>query len=167
MIPIPNDPGALGRKYGGRSSSRPSSYVASSAALPYGHDQSQFAQSPRDFDTASRRSSAVPDSPGGLQRSASQLSQAKSPTPSRSGTLKKKASLSKKPSLRRNSSRRSLRAGSVKSLSLGDREKYHTDGTEDINSAFMVPIPTNGNPTDALANRFQGMIISRQCSTRR
>jgi hypothetical protein len=37
---------------------------------------------------------------------------------------------------------------------LGDREKYHTDGSDDINSAFMVPIPTNSNPTEVLANRF-------------
>lgn len=49
-----------------------------------------------------------------------------------------------------------MRAGSVRSLSLGDREKYHTDGSDDVNSAFMTPIPTNGNPTEVLANRFGG-----------
>ncbi|CAG8082243.1 unnamed protein product [Penicillium nalgiovense] len=47
-----------------------------------------------------------------------------------------------------------MRAGSVRSLSLGDREKYHTDGSDDLNSAFMTPVPTNGNPTEVLANRF-------------
>lgn len=49
-----------------------------------------------------------------------------------------------------------MRAGSVRSLSLGGREKYN-DGSEDANSAFAVPIPTDGNPTEVLANRFQGM----------
>jgi hypothetical protein len=48
-----------------------------------------------------------------------------------------------------------MRAGSVRSLSLGDREKYHSEGVDDVNSAFMVPIPTTGNPTEVLANRFQ------------
>jgi hypothetical protein len=42
---------------------------------------------------------------------------------------------------------------------LGDREKYNADGSEDVNSAFLVPIPTTGNPTEVLANRFQGMIL--------
>jgi hypothetical protein len=51
-----------------------------------------------------------------------------------------------------------MRAGSVRSLSLGDREKYHSEGVDDVNSAFMVPIPTTGNPTEVLANRFQGMV---------
>lgn len=55
-----------------------------------------------------------------------------------------------------------MRAGSVRSLSLGDREKYHSDGVDDVNSAFMVPIPTTGNPTEVLANRFQGMVFSQQ-----
>lgn len=49
-----------------------------------------------------------------------------------------------------------MRAGSVRSLSLGDREKYHSEGVDDVNSVFMVPIPTTGNPTEVLANRFQG-----------
>ena len=105
---------------------------------------------------ASRRSSLMMDGPAALQRSASQVSRVRSPAPSGSGTLRKKASLSKKGSLRRNGSRRSMRAGSVRSLSLGGREKYN-DGSEDANSAFAVPIPTDGNPTEVLANRFQGM----------
>lgn len=57
--------------------------------------------------------------------------------------------------MRRSGSRKSLRAGSVRSLNLGDREKYGAEGADDMNSAFAVPIPTDGNPTDALANRFQ------------
>ncbi|OQE43594.1 hypothetical protein PENCOP_c003G07567 [Penicillium coprophilum] len=158
MIPHPNDPGALSRGYGPRSTtSRPNSFAGTSAyhyssgAL----ESSQVPYQPRfkeDFDTVSHRSSVFDGS--GMQRSVSTMSHVRSPTPSRSSTLRKKASLSKKGSLRRNGSRRSMRAGSVRSLSLGDREKYHTDGADDINSAFMVPIPTNTNPTEVLANRF-------------
>lgn len=92
----------------------------------------------------------------GLQRSESQMSH-NSAAPSRSGTLKKKASLSRKGSLKRSGSRRSLRAGSVRSLNLGDKEKY---GSDDANSAFYVPVPTSGNPTEELANRFQGTYSS-------
>jgi hypothetical protein len=58
--------------------------------------------------------------------------------------------------MRRSGSKRSLRAGSVRSLVLGDKEKYSVDGVEDPNSAFYVPIPTGGNPTEVLAERFQG-----------
>lgn len=54
--------------------------------------------------------------------------------------------------MRRSGSKKSMRAGSVRSL---DRERYGADGVDDINSAFAVPIPTDGNPTEALANRFQ------------
>jgi hypothetical protein len=45
-----------------------------------------------------------------------------------------------------------MRAGSVRSLNLGEKEKY---GDEEPGSAFYVPIPTTGNPTDELAARFQ------------
>lgn len=156
-----NDPGLLNRGYGSlRASSRPSSYAGNSSAFHYSHgalDQSPAPHNPRfkeDFETASHRSSVALDGPG-IQRSASQMSGA----PSRSSTLRKKASLSKKGSLRRNGSRRSMNAGSVRSLSLGDREKYNADGTEDMNSAFAVPVPTTGNPTEVLASRFSGMIF--------
>lgn len=67
--------------------------------------------------------------------------------------------------MRRSGSRKSLRAGSVRSLNLGDREKYTADGLEDANSAFAVPIPTDGNPTEVLANRFQCMFYSIFYST--
>ncbi|KGO65770.1 hypothetical protein PITC_008210 [Penicillium italicum] len=159
MIPHPNDPGALSRGYGPRSTlSRPNSFAGTSA-YHYGSgalESSQVPHNPRfkeDFDTVSHRSSVF-DSPAGMQRSASTMSHVRSAAPSRSTTLRKKASLSNKGSLRRNGSRRSLRAGSVRSLSLGDREKYHIDGSDDLNSAFVTPIPTNGNPTEVLANRF-------------
>ncbi|CAG8906361.1 unnamed protein product [Penicillium egyptiacum] len=158
MVPHPNDPGPLSRGYGPRSTlSRPNSFAGTSAYYGSGAlESSQVPHKPRfkeDFDTASHRSSVF-DVPAGMQRSASTMSHVRSPTPSRSSTLRKKASLSKKGSLRRNGSRRSMRAGSVRSLSLGDREKYHTDGSDDVNSAFTTPVPTNGNPTEVLANRF-------------
>lgn len=88
----------------------------------------------------------------GVQRSVSQMSQSRSATPTRTSTLKKRASLTKRGSMRRSGSKKSMRAGSVRSL---DWERYGADGVDDINSAFTVPIPTDGNPTEALANRFQ------------
>lgn len=74
--------------------------------------------------------------------------------PSRGGTLKKKPSLHKSTSLKRTASKRSSYAGSVRSLKLGEKEKYAE--TEETNSAFYCPVPTAGNPTELLANRFQG-----------
>ncbi|KAJ6171753.1 hypothetical protein N7470_000820 [Penicillium chermesinum] len=158
------EPSLLSRGYGTvRSSSRPSSYAGGSSALHgYGAlgglEPAQIPQNPKfkeDFDAASRRSSILAEGPSapGLQRSASTGSPARSAGPQlKTTTLKKKPSLGKRGSLRRSGSRRSVRAGSVKSLSLGDREKYND---EDVNSAFVVPIPTTGNPTEVLANRFQ------------
>ncbi|KAJ5281066.1 hypothetical protein N7478_006438 [Penicillium angulare] len=157
-----HDPSVLSRGYGSlRTSSRPNSYAGNSSSAFHSHGALEQSQPPyigrfrEELDTASHRSSIALENPASsLQRSVSQASQARSTTPSRQGTLRKKASLSKKASLRRNGSRRSMRAGSVRSLSLGDREKYH-DGSEDMNSAFMVPIPTTGNPTEVLSTRFQ------------
>jgi hypothetical protein len=86
-----------------------------------------------------------------MQRSNSVMSQGDTLIPSRGGTLKKKASLRRTGSMKRSSSRRSSRAGSVRSLALqpaGDTDETH--------SAFYSPVPTTGNPTEILANRFQG-----------
>lgn len=69
---------------------------------------------------------------------------------SRSNTLKKKSSMRRSGSLRRAGSRRSMKAGSVRSLALqsnADEDETH--------NAFYCPVPTSGNPTEALANRFQ------------
>ena len=71
---------------------------------------------------------------------------------SRGNTLKKKASLRRSGSLKRSGSRRSMKAGSVRSLAL----QTTTDHNE-LHSAFYCPVPTSGNPTEVLANRFQGM----------
>lgn len=74
---------------------------------------------------------------------------------SRSNTLKKKSSLRRSGSLGRSGSRRSTKAGSVRSLAL----QSNADEDE-IHSAFYCPVPTTGNPTEALANRFQGELDS-------
>ena len=70
--------------------------------------------------------------------------------PSRGNTLKKKGSMRKGGSVRRSSSRRSMRAGSVRSLAL-----HSGSDPDEAHSVFYCPIPTNANPTDVLANRFQ------------
>lgn len=86
------------------------------------------------------------------------MSQSQPYTPSRQGTLKKKASLKRQGSMKRTLSRKSSRAGSVRSLNLGDKEAY--EDHPDRNSAFYCPVPTSGNPTEILANRFQGKQVS-------
>ncbi|KAL4930725.1 SLM1 family PH domain-containing protein [Aspergillus undulatus] len=145
----------------GRSNSRPNSFAASGTGFnPAAFDSSLHANNGRfteNFDGFSSRapSRGPGEGPSGIQRSQSVMSHARSTTPTRSGTLKKKNSLSKRGSLRRSGSRRSMRAGSVRSLALGDRDKYAVDGDEDINSAFYIPVPTSGNPTEVLAERFQ------------
>lgn len=93
---------------------------------------------------------------GHIHRSDSTMSQSKTLTPSRGGTLKKKQSLKKTGSIRRSSSTRSARAGSVKSRDLGEREKYMQGEGDELYSAFFTPVPTTGNPTEILAGRFQG-----------
>lgn len=167
-VPFPNDPSHLNRGYGFSAESRPNSYIANSivpsdfaVAQPTNFiSQSQTAYPSRfneELDL-SRRGSPVIMEPtagvAGLQRSESQMSHNSVVAPSRGGTLKKKPSLGRKGSLRRSGSRRSLRAGSVRSLNLGEKEKYVPD---DANSAFYIPIPTSGSPTEELANRFQGI----------
>jgi hypothetical protein len=163
-IPLPADSADLSGSDGVVPGSQPNYHTAMNPFAPsdYGvaHgalvDQSPLAHSARfheDFDGSQRGSSVLDNvSKDSLQRSDSQASQHSLAT-SRGGTLRKKASLSRKGSLKRSGSRKSLRAGSVRSLNLGEKEKY---GGEDTNSAFYVPIPTSGSPTDVLANRFQG-----------
>ncbi|KAL2865590.1 SLM1 family PH domain-containing protein [Aspergillus lucknowensis] len=147
------------RGNGVRLGSRPSSFAAGGSSYNVTHGAvepsplAHYGRFHEEFDATSRHGSIEGSS--GLQRSASQMSQSRSATPTRSGTLKKKSSLSKRGSMRRSGSRRSLRAGSVRSLVLGDKEKYAVDGDEDMNSVFHIPVPTSGSPTEVLANRFQ------------
>ncbi|KAF5573730.1 transcription factor Ask10p [Fusarium pseudoanthophilum] len=70
--------------------------------------------------------------------------------PARQNTLKKKSSVRRNGSLKRSSSRRSMRAGSVKSLALQSSSDH-----DEAHSAFYCPVPTSGNPTETLSNRFQ------------
>lgn len=97
-----------------------------------------------------------------MERENSGLSQGETLTPSRGGTLKKKASLKKGGSIKRSGSRRSSRAGSVRSLAL---QSAHEN--DELHSAFFSPVPTSGNPTEVLANRFQGLLPTsnlRRCN---
>lgn len=168
-MPNPTESAQLNRGYGYQPGSRPNSYLASGSGGPselnVGHsgvpDHSTLSHSGRfheDFSASRRGSSLLDGGIGEPQRSDSQMSQSQTLTPSRGGTLKKKPSLGKKGSLRRSNSRKSSRAGSVRSLVLGEKEKYSSTGGDDANNAFYVPIPTTGNPTDILANRFQGTL---------
>lgn len=169
-VPSPTDPTHLSRGYD--STSRPDSYLASGTT---GH--SDFAQtqgapmetSPlpqsahhnEGLDINKRGSSLIDTgATGDLHRADSQMSQSQTLLPSRGGTLKKKASLSRRGSLRRSNSKRSSYAGSVRSLDLGQKEKYSAGEGDEMNSAFFSPIPTTSNPTEILANRFQGTSLS-------
>ncbi|KAI9755835.1 MAG: H/ACA snoRNP pseudouridylase subunit [Chaenotheca gracillima] len=173
-VPTPTDPAHLSRGYGSGnyfpasgnsitgentvtstdfgSSPAQANQTDSSPTAPYGSN-TRFQE---EFD-ASRRGSSLVDGPAenrkSVHRADSTMSNSNTLTPARGGTLKKKASLSRKGSLKRSGSRRSNRAGSVRSLSLGEREKYAPG--DEMNSAFYTPVPTSGNPTEILANRFQ------------
>lgn len=82
--------------------------------------------------------------------------------PTRGNTLKKKNSMRRNRSLKRSNSRRSMRAGSVKSLALDS-----TSDPDAAHNAFHCPVPTRGNPTELLADRFQGMLeMSRPLASR-
>ena len=153
-IPQSTDPIFLKKGYGRRSSSRPNSWAIGSSNYNVA-DPSTNPHNGRfheELDSGSQRSSLNLDGSvaASVRRSFSGISRTSSVAPSGSTTLKKKGSI------RRSGSRKSMRPGSVRSLKLSDKEKYRFD-TDDINSAFYVPIPTSGNPTETLANRFQGI----------
>ena len=112
------------------------------------------------IDTIPNQSATSPE----FVRSESRMSQTQSVA--RSGTLKKKTSMKRTGSLGRSASRRSSYAGSIRSAKVGEGvageapveqavEKPAATGV-DNNSAFYCPVPTSGNPTELLANRFQG-----------
>ena len=95
-----------------------------------------------------------------MQRPNSSISQSYTLTPSKGGTLKKRQSLSRKNSMKRAGSTKGSRPGSVKSLTFADDMGGHN---VEINSAFFTPVPTSGNPTEILANRFQGGSAAAAC----
>lgn len=110
---------------------------------------------------ASQRGSSIIDSPGpgAMQRSVSYTGNTgggavDGASLSRGNTLRKKASVRRSASLKRSGSRRSMKAGSVRSLAL-----QPTTDEDGMHSAFFCPVPTTANPTEALANRFQGLSL--------
>lgn len=70
-------------------------------------------------------------------------------TPMRNSTLKKKGN-SVKRGVSRASSKRSIRMVPV---------RRSINMNSDFYNVFNIPIPTTGNPTEVLANRFQGMLM--------
>lgn len=98
-----------------------------------------------DFDNTHRDAFFLDNSSPMAPRS---VSRASTSAPSRSNTLKKKSSVKRMSSMKRSGSKKSLRAGSISGLG-GDNDE------EDFHSAFYTPIPTQGTPTEVLANRFQ------------
>lgn len=102
-----------------------------------------------EWDASQRGSSIVDGERSNMNHTPSLMSQGDQLLPRRGGTLKKKSSL------KRSSSRRSSRAGSVRSLAL------QPEPSDEMHSAFYSPVPTTGNPTELLANRFTGTCISR------
>ena len=142
--------------------SRPSSYLAGDNSGIETKDH--LAGAPQDSSILSQSTNLHDgvlhtDDSSALQRSDSQLSQSATAIPSRGGTLKKKASLKRGASLKRSGSKKSSYAGSVRSLRLGEKEKYESG--EETSSAFFCPVPITGSPTDLLADRFQGKLIKR------
>lgn len=117
--------------------------------------QNQPAKFTEEFDPGQQESSTLGGDAGDLRRNESVVSQSHTLTPSRGGTLKKKRSLSRKGSVKRTGSKKGSRPGSVRSLGLGDQEDYTGEHGNEMNSAFFTPVPTSGNPTEILANRFQ------------
>ncbi|KAI6377124.1 hypothetical protein MCOR25_002621 [Pyricularia grisea] len=137
--------------------------TAAAGLSPYDNVTSPSHRAPKfteEWD-ASRRGSSIVDghmphaNSSTMQRSNSYAGSSVADRPesqqlSRGNTLKKKASLKRGGSLKRSGSRRSMKAGSVRSLAL-----QSNGPTEDEDSPFWCPVATHGNPTEVLANRFQ------------
>jgi hypothetical protein len=163
MTPPPLEPAhtrAYGESFSGGTNTADSTSTANNPRADFPFTQpAQRVQQPQptrfheDFD-ASQRGSSILDGADSQSYTESQLSY----SPSRSGTLKKKGSLKKK-GLRRSGSKRNSRAGSVTSLLLGEKERYADGEGAERDSVFYTPVPTSGNPTEILANRFQGNLL--------
>ncbi|GJC77768.1 phosphatidylinositol 4,5-bisphosphate-binding protein SLM1 [Colletotrichum liriopes] len=119
-------------------------------AVPSATARGKFTE---EWDASQRGSSIIEGHPSNMPRSNSFVSnngEDHLSLPSRHNTLKKKNSLRRNGSLKRSSSRRSMKAGSVRSLAL-----QSSNDPDEVHSAFHCPVPTSGNPTEALATRFQ------------
>lgn len=170
-IPAPTDPLHLSRGYGATypeqsrvpySKAGATDFAATQGApvktspLAMSEHPVHPGSSKEDFSTSRHDSSTMDGNAGGdLYRTNSTMSQSQTLTPSRGGTLKKKASLGKRASVKRSGSRKASGPGSVR---LPYEEKDTSPGVDGdgINNAFFVPVPTTGNPTEILVNRFQG-----------
>ncbi|OAA73659.1 PH domain containing protein [Cordyceps fumosorosea ARSEF 2679] len=137
----------------------PNDYGANAADLNNNHYLTPSGRFTEEWDASQRGSSIIDghrptqSNKLAMQRTASISSYAAGDDvnlPNRNNTLRKKPSMRRTGSLSRSASRRSNRAGSVRSLALhssSDRDESH--------SAFYCPVPTSGNPTTILAERFQ------------
>ena len=102
-----------------------------------------------DLETSQQDSTLVEDGRPGVDRKASSASTAVSGSaPSRNNTLKKRNSMKRTGSLKRSNSKRSIKAGNIAGYG-------GVESNKEYNSAFSTPIPTSGQPTEVLANRFQ------------
>lgn len=163
-VPTPSNPTHLSRGYGatpgasshlnvdpdgfGTTPGNPG--VASPLSQSLQQNHSRFEE---DFDASQRGSSILLDGtlPQRTPSTASTLNQGAAPA--RSGTLKKKGSVRRTGSLKRSGSKRSLHAGSIRGVDIENDDHVSSKS----NSVFYTPVPTSGNPTEQLANRFQGM----------
>ncbi|KAF1973491.1 hypothetical protein BU23DRAFT_589484 [Bimuria novae-zelandiae CBS 107.79] len=167
-IPTPSDPAHLSKGYGGANShlgvggqdfattpAHPAESSPLSQSLTRPDGERLGGRFEENFDARTRGSSVLGE--GDLpMRSTSRASTlghggSASATPSRSGTLKKRNSVKRSGSVKRSSSRRSVRAGSIKGVNFDDED----GGGVKHNSVFYTPVPTSGSPTEILANRFQ------------
>ncbi|KAK1819023.1 phosphatidylinositol 4,5-bisphosphate-binding protein [Friedmanniomyces endolithicus] len=154
---VPNSTeAALARGYGTHPNTGISDFALGNPSAANPSPLAQSVQQPHgafrdDYDPSQQGSSVAGDGDYGMDRSHSTASTAvPAQAPSRSNTLKKKASMRRTGSLKRSSSKRSLAAaGSIKGVSGAP----HQD--KEYNSIFYTPIPTQGTPTEVLANRFQ------------
>lgn len=123
--------------------------------------QAQPAKLNEDLEPIQHDQSAFDDGAGAdMRRANSTKSQPHTLTPSRGGTLKKKRSLSRKASLKRSGSQKNSIPGSERDMGFDGQDEYVGEHASEMNSAFFTPVPTSGNPTEVLANRFQGELLT-------
>jgi len=106
------------------------------------------AEVPRDAVTSPQREAKFTEDIQG-QHGSYQVEAGGAEAPRRHSTLRKKDSVSRKVSVERSSTK-------------SETSYVHNSGgqTENPNSVFYSPIPTHGNPTEVLADRFAGTYIS-------
>ena len=150
-VPTPND-AHVNRGYGTNANTGVADFAQGnpdpSSPLSQSMNQNTGAFT-EDLSASRRGSSAVDDGADGLNRTRSTSTTAvPASAPSRSNTLKKRNSMKRTSSLKRSNSKRSLKAGSLAGFG-------GVDSNKEYYSAFSTPIPTQGTPTEILANRFQ------------